>query len=214
MPIETRAVDFAALNPPYEERSHDARLQRRFTTCFASPRHGSSLERLGGFLAHEGSVMRKAVLTTLLLSLLPAASLAADEHTTAKPDTLNWIPVPPGLPAGAEAAVLSGDPSQEGLFVVRVRMPGDYKVPPHTHPTDENLTVISGTFHVAMGGKFDTGKSETLGAGGFAHMPKNTQHYAWSAAPTIIQIEGMGPFVINYVDPADDPRTAATTGSK
>ena len=94
-------------------------------------------------------------------------------------------------------------------------------MPPHTHPTAENLTVISGSFNVGMGGTLDKTKSEAMGPGAFARMDKGVQHYAFASGPTIIQINGMGPFEIMYVNPADDPRGAAakspaesTTGSK
>jgi quercetin dioxygenase-like cupin family protein len=156
---------------------------------------------------------RTSVVSALVLACLPAASLAMDEHVAVQPGTVKWGPAPPALPPGSEAAVLSGDPASNGPYVVRVRMPANYTVPPHTHPTDENVTVIEGTLNVAMGGKLDRGKGDALGAGGFFHMPQGMQHYAWSTGPTVIQIHGMGPFAITYVNPADDPRKMTTTGS-
>jgi hypothetical protein len=165
--------------------------------------------------------MKTLVVSALILACLPAASLAMDQHVVWQPDALKWGAAPPSLPPGSEVAVLYGDPSGAGPYAVRVRMPADYKVPPHTHPTAENLTVISGTFNVGMGGTLDTTKSEAMGPGAFARMDKGMQHYAWSTGPTIIQINGMGPFEITYVNPADDPRNKATkapgdttTGSK
>ena len=158
--------------------------------------------------------MRMSVVTALIVTGLPAVSLAMDEHVATQPDALKWTAAPPALPPGSEIAVLNGDPGSEGLFVVRLRTPANYKVPPHTHPTDESITVISGAFHIGMGDKFDSAKGEAASPGGFFHMPKGMQHYAWSTGPTIIQIHGMGPFVIDYVNPEDDPRKAATTGTK
>jgi anti-sigma factor ChrR (cupin superfamily) len=164
--------------------------------------------------------MKTSVLSALILACLPAAALAMDNHVVQQPDALKWGAAPPSLPPGSEVAVLYGDPSSTGPYAVRVRMPADYKVPPHTHPTAENLTVISGSFNVGMGGTFDTAKGEAMAPGAFARMDKGVQHYAWASGPTVIQINGMGPFEIMYVNPADDPRgmakgpSDATTGSK
>jgi quercetin dioxygenase-like cupin family protein len=89
---------------------------------------------------------------------------------------------------------------------LRLKVPGGYKVPAHTHPNDENITVISGSFNVGMGSKLDDKKGETVKVGGFARIAKGMQHYAWFTEDTVIQIHGMGPQAINYVDAADDPR--------
>ena len=93
-------------------------------------------------------------------------------------------------------------------------MPSGYKIPPHTHPTAENVTVLSGAFHVGMGDKFDMKKGETLRVGGSFRAEKDMQHYAWTSAPTVIQIHGRGPLVITYVNPADDPRNNKTSEKK
>ena len=97
--------------------------------------------------------MRKAVVAALLLAALPAVALAMDDYIAVQP--LKWGPAPPGLPPGARVAVLSGNPGSDGPYVVRARLPGGYKIAPHTHPTDESVTVLSGVFHIAMGDKFD-----------------------------------------------------------
>jgi quercetin dioxygenase-like cupin family protein len=164
--------------------------------------------------------MKMSVVSALILASFPAVALAMDTQVVRQPDALQWGPAPPALPPGSEVAVLYGDPTSSGPYAVRVRMPADYKVPPHTHPTAENLTVISGNFSVGMGGTFDTAKGEAMAPGAFARMEKGMPHYAWATAPSIIQINGMGPFEINYINPADDPRGMAkgagdaTTGSK
>jgi quercetin dioxygenase-like cupin family protein len=158
--------------------------------------------------------MRLSVLSALFLATLPASALAMDDQVTTSPDMLKWGAAPPALPPGSEVAVLSGNPGGTGPYVVRVRMPANYKVPPHTHPTDEYVTVISGTFNVAMGGTLDTAKGTALPAGGFFHAAKNMEHYAWSTGPTVIQIHGLGPFAISYVNPADDPRATTGTATK
>lgn len=118
---------------------------------------------------------------------------------------VKWGAAPPVFPKGAEFAVLAGDPGKQGLFIVRLKLPADYKIPAHTHPTDENITVISGTFHAGMGDKLDAAKGTAFGAGGFAAVPANAGHFAWTTEPTIVQVSAMGPFAMTYVDPKDDP---------
>jgi quercetin dioxygenase-like cupin family protein len=112
-------------------------------------------------------------------------------------------PASPALPTGAQGAVLVGDPAKEGLYVVRVKFPAGYKVAPHSHPNDENVTVISGTFHIGIGDKFDDTKGQALKPGGFAQAPKGVKHYAWASQETIIQLHGMGPQNLTYVNAAE-----------
>jgi len=184
--------------------------------CIASGAARGYDETLFGDIRPEtrNTIMRKTVVAALLLAALPAAALAADDHMAVQPNALKWGPPPPGLPAGAQVAVVSGNPGSDGPYVVRARLPAGYKIPPHTHPTDENVTVLSGAFHVGMGDKFDTKKGETLRAGGFFNAQKGMQHYGWTTSPTVIQVHGMGPFTINYVNPADDPRNNPKTSEK
>jgi len=118
---------------------------------------------------------------------------------------IKWGPAPPTLPKGAEMSVLSGDPSKSGPFVVRLRMPKDYSFPAHSHPMDENVTVISGNFHVGMGDKLDEKKAIELTAGGYVEAPAKMNHYGWVSSPSVVQIQSQGPFGITYVNPADDP---------
>jgi quercetin dioxygenase-like cupin family protein len=146
-----------------------------------------------------------ALSALLVVGVLPVAATAA-EHVTATPETLKWTAAPPAFPKGAQIAVVSGDPTKEGPYVVRLKLPAGYKVPAHMHPNDENVTVISGTFRVGMGDKLDDAKGETLKAGGFFHAPKGMPHYAMFPEETVIQNHGIGPSGINYVNPADDPR--------
>jgi quercetin dioxygenase-like cupin family protein len=154
--------------------------------------------------------MRKTVLCALVLAAMPLAALAQDHmvHMAVQPDALKWGPSPPGLPPGAQVAVVSGDPSKAEPYVVRAKLPRGYKIMPHTHPTDENVTVLSGTYHIAMGDKFDAKKGDTVRRSGFFSAKQGMQHYAWASSPVVIQIHGMGPFEIKYVNPSDDPRNA------
>jgi mannose-6-phosphate isomerase-like protein (cupin superfamily) len=153
--------------------------------------------------------MRKILACAFVLAALPFAALADDSmtgHMAVQPNELKWGPPPPGLPPGAQIAVVVGDPSKAEPYVIRAKLPRGYKVMPHTHPTDENVTVLSGTAHIAMGGTFDAKKGETVRAGGFFTAKQGMQHYFWVTGPALIQVHGMGPFAINYVNPADDPR--------
>jgi quercetin dioxygenase-like cupin family protein len=149
---------------------------------------------------------RMSSLAIGLLALSASAALAADDHSVVSPDQLKWSPAPPAFPKGAQIAVISGDPSKEGPYVVRLKAPAGYKVPAHIHPNDENITVISGSFHVGMGDKLDENKGTAVKAGGFTRAPKGMQHYAWFTEESVIQNHGVGPSGITYVNPADDPR--------
>jgi hypothetical protein len=122
------------------------------------------------------------------------------------PGEATWMPAPDALPAGAQLAVLDGDPMGTGPFTVRLKLPDGYTVAPHWHPTDEKVTVIEGTFLVGMGDQFSESSLKTLGAGSFAKMPQHMNHYASAKGATTIQIEGMGPFAMTYVNASDDPR--------
>jgi quercetin dioxygenase-like cupin family protein len=146
----------------------------------------------------------------MALAAMMAGSLVAlaDDQSAALvsgPDAVKWGPAPPALPKRAEIAVLSGDLSKSEEFVVRLKMPAGYEIPAHHHPTTENVTVLSGSFHAGMGDKLDKAKGETFVPGGFASLPAGMNHYAWTTAETIVQVHGQGPFAITYVNPADDP---------
>jgi hypothetical protein len=138
----------------------------------------------------------------------PAASSgAAEVHLFASPKEIKWGPAPPVVPKGAEAAALDGDPFKDGSFyTLRLKMPDGYKIPPHWHPTDENVTVLSGTLGAGMGDKFDPAKGQLMKPGGFVSMPHGMHHFAWAKGPTVVQVHGVGPFAFTYVNPTDDPR--------
>jgi Domain of unknown function (DUF4437) len=131
---------------------------------------------------------------------------ADKDHVMVRPDEVQWGPAPPALPPGGKFAVLVGDPGKAGPYVLRAKLPDGYKVPPHWHPTDENVTVLQGTLMVGKGEKLNPSTSEALPAGSYMRMPKEMHHFAWTKGETIIQVHGMGPFEITYVNPADDPR--------
>jgi quercetin dioxygenase-like cupin family protein len=135
---------------------------------------------------------------------LPAS--AADEHKIFTPQDVKWSPGPASIPKGAEVAVLFGDPSKEGLFAMRLKMPKGYQIAPHSHPKPEVVTVISGTFRIGMGETADPSKAQPLPAGGFFGFSPGMVHYASTDEDTIIQLNSSGPWSLNYVNPKDDPR--------
>lgn len=134
---------------------------------------------------------------------------AASAHVMATPADLKWGDPPPVLEKGAKFAVVSGDPGKSGAYVVRLKMPAGYKIAPHWHPTDEHVTVISGTCAFGMGDKIDKAAMKTAPAGSYALMPAQMHHYAMAKTAAVVQVHGMGPFALTYVDPNDDPSKRA-----
>ena len=130
---------------------------------------------------------------------------SAGEHVMLDTGALKWADAPPTLPRGARVAVVSGDPAQAQPFVLRLQVPAGYRVAPHWHPGVENVTVLSGTVALGMGEQFDESKMTTLPSGGYASMPAEMRHYFLSRSASTIQVHGMGPFAVNYVNAADDP---------
>jgi quercetin dioxygenase-like cupin family protein len=136
---------------------------------------------------------------------VPCALWAAELPGPVQPEEIKWGPVPPVLPAGAKMAVLAGDPAGTGFVTIRLKMPAGYRIPPHWHPTDEHVTVISGSLALGMGDKFDAQRSKTLKAGGYGVAGANMHHFAWTKTGAVVQVDLLGPFQITYVNPADDP---------
>src|SRR5215471_8895027 len=116
------------------------------------------------------------------------------------PKEIKWADAPPVLPPGARAVVLEGDPGKEGPFVLRVWMPDGYRILPHTHPKPERVTVISGTFHVGMGEKFDPDKGQAMPAGSFGTRPAGMKHFVWTKGETVIRLHGTGPWSLTNAD--------------
>lgn len=150
--------------------------------------------------------MRVMQTTVLAFALVLAALPAAGEHAFTA-DAIPYGPVPAFVPAGAQLAVIEGDPTAStGDFTVRLKMPEGYRIPPHWHPKRENVTVISGNFKVGMGDKFDESKMMTFGAGSFAYLDPSMHHYAMaSGGEVIVQVHGMSPLQFNYVNADEDP---------
>ncbi|MEN0073883.1 MAG: cupin domain-containing protein [Paracraurococcus sp.] len=121
------------------------------------------------------------------------------------PSDMSWGPIP-SLPPGAQIAVIEGPLSRPGPIAARISFPASYRLPPHTHPVIEHVTVISGTFHMGQGEQLDPTRTRPLTAGSFAIMPPGTPHFAWTDEATVVQIHSVGPWGLTYVNPADDPR--------
>lgn len=151
--------------------------------------------------------VKLAMVLALVISLSGAVSVGAADapHGMYTPDSIKWGDAPPTLPKGAKLAVLYGDPTKDGLFVVRVKLPANYKVAAHSHPTDEIVTVLSGTFMVGMGDKLAPKAAKGFPAGSTIVAPAGVNHFAMTKQPAVIEISAMGPLAINYVNPADDP---------
>ena len=143
-----------------------------------------------------------------LVFALDEKPAAKSEHVMFAAADLKWNDGPAALPAGAKIAVLSGDPKEAGLFTVRLKFPTGFKVPPHTHPTAEHVTVLSGTLAMGKGPRFDETATHEMNAGAFSVMPAETEHFAVCKSECVLQVHAMGPFVVKYVNPADDPRAA------
>src|SRR5437867_767206 len=154
-----------------------------------------------------GSALAMLLATALSLMRSSAEETQAADMRLYPPTTIEWKTGPAALPPGARMAVLEGDPTKEGPFVVRFQFPEGYHIPPHTHPKTERVTVISGTLFLAMGENLRSA-AKTLTAGTYGFWPAGMKHTAWSGGETVIQLHGIGPWQINYVNPADDPRNA------
>ena len=175
-------------------KTNQGKMTKKWTAMLA-------VSVVGAALALAGT----APSSTTALSHGAAVSTEPHGHEA---DAVAFGPAPPVFPAGAEIAVLQGDPTVEGeLFTVRLRFPDGYVIAPHWHPTDEHVTVISGTFLVGLGDTFDEAALlPPLESGDFITAPANANHFARAQGSTDVQIHAIGPFQMTYVDPADDPQ--------
>lgn len=147
-----------------------------------------------------------AIGTAVLLGTAATVSAQQAQHTIKTPEEITWSSGPSSIPAGAESAVLYGNPSAEGLFALRLKLPANYTIPPHTHPMPEVVTVISGTFHIGTGNTVDRDKAKALPAGSFFAFPPGMAHFAFAAEETVIQLNSTGPWTLKYINATDDPR--------
>jgi len=140
------------------------------------------------------------------LSLATAAAVAQTAHILVPAEKVQWAAAPPILPGGAQIAVLEGNPGEKGPITMRLKFPANYEIPAHWHSMAERLTVLSGSFHAGMGDKVDRKATQTLAPGSFVMLPAKMHHFAWTSAPTVVQISLDGPFDLFYVNPTDDPQ--------
>jgi len=149
-----------------------------------------------------------AAITSAAIVCGPAAlaESMAGEHKVILPENIQWGAAPPSLPSGAESAVLLGDPTKEGMFTLRLKMPKGYSISPHTHPKPEVITVISGNLSLGMGVKANRAAAVSLPAGSFSSIPPGVAHFVFVDEESIVQINAAGPWAVDYIDPRDDPR--------
>lgn len=158
--------------------------------------------------------MKTQKLFVLLLSMFFAVFTAYSqehgkikgEHTMINLHQLEWIEGPSSLPPGAKFTVIEGDLSKAGPFTARIQLPANYEIPAHWHPAVEHVTVLKGSFYMGAGEKLDKNKGTRLEVGGFAVMPIGFRHFAYTTEAAVIQLHGIGPWDITYVNSADDPR--------
>src|SRR6266516_7607819 len=154
----------------------------------------------------EDSMKKLLIFAALIAVAVSASAQDVMKVTLVKPDSLTWKDNP-NIPKGGQVAVLVGDPTKAEVIVQRVKLPANYKVPPHTHPYAETVTVISGSVGFGMGEKFDTTKGEVVKAGALNALPAKHAHYVWTENEgAILQVQFVGPGGIDYINPADDPR--------
>ena len=149
------------------------------------------------------------IIATAFAQSVSAAALAQTEPpglVQIVPDQIKWSPSP-SIPKGGQVAVVYGDPRKAAPYITRVKRPADYRILPHTHPEERVYTVISGTFYIGFGEKFDPMELKAFSAGSAFVVPANASHFHWmKSGEAVVQISGVGPSGIEYVDHADDPR--------
>jgi quercetin dioxygenase-like cupin family protein len=138
--------------------------------------------------------------------LIGAAVAAQTPHVMTTINDAKWGPAPPMLPAGAQIAVLTGDPSKAAPYSLRLKFPANYDIPAHSHPGDENVVVTSGELSIGMGNKLNRKTATVLTPGAYALMPAGMNHFAFTKSETTVVLYGTGPVDFKYVNPSDDPR--------
>jgi len=152
------------------------------------------------------TVLTQYTAAALLAFTAPLNWAQSAPHMMVAADTLTWAAVP-SLPKGAQIAVIEGPMNEAVPFTVRLKFPANYRIPAHWHPAVERVTVLSGTFNMGSGDSFDSSKTHAVNVGGMTIMPAKSNHFAWTAGETVVQLHGTGPWGITYVNAADDPRT-------
>jgi quercetin dioxygenase-like cupin family protein len=155
------------------------------------------------------------VLPAALSAQAPMAAPQQPQVIVVHPATLTWKAGPPSLPAGAQLAVIEGNPADSAPFTFRLKFPANYRIPPHSHMGVEHVTVITGTLDVGMGEQANYMGGTVLKEGSMGVIPPKMVHYAWTGADGVtIQLHGVGPWTITYVNAADDPRNKKPVGNQ
>lgn len=146
-----------------------------------------------------------AVVTTTPMPMADAATAMPPDAPAMEmraSDGLTWREFRPnGFPAGAMITVLHGDPAKAGDYALRVKFPDGFEIPVHWHTTGEHVTVLSGTFLLAMGGSGDRSAVQAHGPGSFMYMPARSPHYGGARGETVVQLHGNGPFKLTLGTP-------------
>jgi len=160
--------------------------------------------------------MKSIAITTALLGAVfsfgsPTAygQHAGADHKMVVPSQLQWADLA-AFP-GAQITVIQGPLNEAVPFIARIKFPANTKVPAHSHTAIEHATVLSGVLNMGLGDKLDTSKTQALGPGSVSIMHTGTNHFAWFGEETILQLHGVGPWTVTYVNPADDPRKKVGT---
>ena len=143
----------------------------------------------------------------VILALFLVGSAVASAQEMAKPiaeSEIKWAPAPPSVPPGAQVAVMSGDPSKEGPWVMRMRAPADYVYPPHSIPAAETITVLSGLLYIGVGDTLDKAKARRMAVGSFIELPGKISHYSWNPTEVVVEVHSIGPSPVTYANPADN----------
>jgi hypothetical protein len=159
----------------------------------------------------NNSELRVSLLLVVFVMHLPLLAqmnhTMSSDHSMITPEQIEWIDAPPSFPPGAKIALIDGDMREAGLFTVRAKLPPDYRIMPHWHQANEHVTVLSGSFYMGMNEFFDAKSAMEIPAGGFAVMNAGTRHFGFTKnEECIIQVHGVGPWTITYVNAGDDPR--------
>lgn len=157
-----------------------------------------------------GAPAQRIIIDAFASALMLASSFVASAEpvgfTEARPTNIKWIPF--AAAPGAQIAVLAGGPNKPGLYAIRMSIPSDMKVMPHSHPEDRVYTVIAGTWYIGLGDAFDADKLQAYEPGSVVYLPGKVNHFHWAKSGSYItQIIAVGPVGLNYVNPTDDPRT-------
>ncbi len=160
-------------------------------------------------------IIASVIIGTAILggSALAVVRAEGPGHVIQELGEARWGPAPPFIPAGAQLAVLAGDPTKSGPYSVRLKFPANYAIPAHSHPTDENVVVVTGALTFGMGDKLSKSAAgnKTLPPGGFNQLTAGMNHFAFTTQETTIVLFGLGPVDFKYVNPSDDPRSGKKT---